>query len=53
MLEVFHSFGQVTHWLIAGRILFFVIPVLGLGCLSYIVVKRLAPLLRGERDFPF
>ncbi len=30
-----------------------VIQLLGLACFAYIVVKRLAPLVRGERDFRF
>ena len=53
MLEGIHSQGQATQWLILGRILFFLIHALGIACFSFIVAKRLAPLLRGQRDFRF
>ena len=53
MLEGIHSQGQATQWLVSGRILFFLIHVFGVACFSFIVAKRLAPLLRGERDFRF
>src|ERR1017187_9723876 len=53
MLEGIHSQGQATQWLIWGRILFFLIHVAGVSCFSFIVAKRLMPLLRGERDFRF
>jgi Fe-S oxidoreductase len=48
-----YSPAQATYWSIQGRILFSVIPVLGLACFAYIVAKRVAPLLRAERDFRF
>ncbi|TLY34058.1 MAG: (Fe-S)-binding protein, partial [Nitrospirae bacterium] len=53
MLEAIHSAGQATSWLVPGRILFFVIHVLGLACFSYIVARRLVPLLQAERDLRF
>ena len=53
MLESICSSGQAASWLVSGRILFFVIHVLGIACFSFIVAKRLAPLLRGQRDFRF
>ena len=53
MLEGIHSPGQAAYWLVSGRILFFLIHVFGVACFSFIVAKRLAPLLRGERDFRF
>ena len=37
-----------TTWLVTGQILFLLIPVLGIVCFSYIVAKRLVPLLRGR-----
>ena len=39
--------------LVLGRLLFTLIPLVGVGCFSYIVAKRLVPLLRGQRDFRF
>src|SRR5208282_3485011 len=53
MMEGVQSLAQITHGLTPGLILFLAIHVLGLACLSYIVAKRLTPLLRGERDFRF
>ncbi|HUO15266.1 MAG TPA: heterodisulfide reductase-related iron-sulfur binding cluster [Verrucomicrobiae bacterium] len=47
------SVAQVTSWLVTGRILFLTIHLLGVACFSYIVARRLVPLLRGERDFRF
>ena len=45
--------AQATYWFIHGRVLFLMIHLLGLTCFSYIVAKRLVPLLRGEGDFRF
>jgi len=45
--------AQATYWLIQGRILFPIIHLLGAACFAYIVAKRLAPLLRAERDLRF
>ncbi len=53
MMEDMHSLTQVTNLLTPERILFLVIHVLGVACFTYIVAKRLTPLLRGERDFRF
>jgi Fe-S oxidoreductase len=39
--------------LVTGRILFLTIHLLGVVCFSYIVAKRLVPLVRAERDFRF
>ena len=44
---------QVMYWFIPGRVLFLIIHLLGLTCFSYIVARRLVPLIRGERDFRF
>ena len=44
---------QVTAWLVPGRTLFLLIHILGVACFCYIVVKRLVPLFRAERDFRF
>ncbi len=45
--------SQLESALVQGRVLFLVIHLLGVGGFSYIVAKRLAPLVRGERDFRF
>lgn len=47
------SAAQVQSWLVSGRILFLLIHFLGIGCFFYIVARRMAPLVRGERDFRF
>lgn len=53
MVEGIQSPAQATYWLIQGRVLFWIILVLGTACFAYIVAKRLAPLRRGERDGRF
>jgi hypothetical protein len=53
MSEVLQSPADATYWLLSGRILFSIISLLGVACFTYIVVKRLAPLRRGQRDFRF
>ena len=50
---VMHSPADATYWLIQGKMLYLVLHLLGLMCFSYIVARRLAPLVRGERDFRF
>lgn len=51
MLIVIQAARQASHWLDPGRMLFLIIPFLGLSCFAYIVAKRLTPLLGGERDY--
>jgi Fe-S oxidoreductase len=53
MLEAMPSPAQTTYWLIPGRILFAIIPLLGLACFVYIIARRMTPLIRAERDFRF
>jgi Fe-S oxidoreductase len=53
MLEGIQSSAQLATWPAQGRILFVIIPILGVTCFSYIVAKRLAPLIRAERDLRF
>jgi len=53
MVEALQTPAQAAYWLISGRVLFLIINLLGLACFSYIVVRRLTPLLRGERDVRF
>jgi Fe-S oxidoreductase len=44
---------QLTAWLAWERILFVIIPIAGIGLFSYIVAKRLAPMLHAQRDSRF
>jgi Fe-S oxidoreductase len=53
MVEGIHSPAQATYWLISGRTLFLIIHILGTICFAYIVARRLAPLMRAERDLRF
>jgi len=41
---------QATYELIPGRILFLIIPLLGVACFAYILAKRMVPLLRSAPD---
>src|ERR1035438_4914485 len=51
--EGMSSIAQATYWSIPGHILFLVLHLLGLAFFSYIVARRMAPLVRGQRDFRF
>jgi Fe-S oxidoreductase len=51
MVEALHSPAQATYWLIPGHVLFMIVPILGVACFTFIVVKRLRPLFRGAPDF--
>ena len=51
--EGIDSIAGATYWLIHGRELFLFLHLLGLTCFAYIVARRLAPLLRAQRDFRF
>jgi Fe-S oxidoreductase len=42
-----------SSWLFAAQATFIVVQLLGIACFCYIVKKRLAPMLAGERDFRF
>jgi Fe-S oxidoreductase len=53
MLEALQSPAQATFWLIPGQVLFVFLNLLGVGCFSYIVAKRLTPLVRGNPDVRF
>jgi Fe-S oxidoreductase len=44
------NIANATYWMIPGRILFLIVNLLGTVCFAYIVARRLAPLLRGQRD---
>ncbi|MGD0909991.1 MAG: (Fe-S)-binding protein, partial [Candidatus Acidiferrales bacterium] len=51
LTEVIDSPAQATYWLIPGRVLFLIIPLVGIACFAYIIAKRVAPLLRSAPDF--
>jgi Fe-S oxidoreductase len=51
--EGMSSIAQATYWSVPGHILFLFLHLLGLACFSYIVARRMAPLVRGQRDFRF
>ena len=53
MLAGFTSPAQTTYWLISGRILFSLIPLVGTACFAWIVAKRMVPLVRAQRDIRF
>jgi Fe-S oxidoreductase len=45
--------SSLASSLVTCRILFLLIPILGVAYFSFIVTKRLVPLIRGQRDFRF
>jgi Fe-S oxidoreductase len=53
MVEVIDSPAQATYLVVQGRVLFSIIPLLGIACFAYIMAKRVAPLLRSAPDFRF
>ncbi len=53
MVEALRSPAQATYWMIHGQALFVFLNLVGLGCFSYIVAKRLTPLVRGNPDVRF
>jgi len=53
MADAIQSPAQATFWFIQGRVLFWIINLVGTACLAYIVARRMAPLVRGQRDIRF
>jgi Fe-S oxidoreductase len=53
MAEAVHSPMQTAEWFFIGRILFLTLHVIGLVLLSYIIARRLTPLLRAAQDARF
>jgi len=53
MADAIQSPAQATYWFIQGRILFWIVNVLGSACFAYIMARRLAPLMRAQRDMRF
>ena len=52
-MDAFGSPAQAEFWFIQGRVLFLLLHFLGIACFAYIVAKRMAPLMRAQRDFRF
>jgi Fe-S oxidoreductase len=52
-MEGIQTLSHLTSSLEAGRTLFLGIHLLGIACFAYIVMKRLVPLVRAERDLRF
>ncbi len=53
MAEGIASPGAATYWSLQGSTLYLVLHLLGLVCFCWIVARRLAPLIRAERDSRF
>jgi Fe-S oxidoreductase len=53
MVEVIDSPAQATYWVFQGRVLFSIIPLVGIACFAYLMARRVAPLLRSAPDFRF
>ena len=53
MVVGMHANEQLTFLGISLPTVVLIIQVIGLACFAYIVVRRLAPLVRGERDVRF
>ena len=53
MTEVFSSPAQATFWFVQGRVLFWIVNILGTVCFAYIVARRMIPLVRAQRDNRF
>jgi Fe-S oxidoreductase len=50
VIDAIQSPGEATYWLIQGRLLFWIVNLLGVVCFAYILAERLVPLRRGQRD---
>ena len=50
MADFIYSPAQAVFWCIPGPIIFLIIPVMGIACFAYIMVKRITPLIRGQAD---
>ncbi len=53
MTQFIESPAQATYWFLPGRVLFSIIPILGVACFLFIMAKRVVPLLRAAPDFRF
>jgi len=52
-MEGMQAPAHAMFWGVSLPVLFLFIQLLGLACFAYIVVKRVAPLVHGERDLRF
>jgi Fe-S oxidoreductase len=53
MVAGIHSPAQAVYGFIPGRVLFALIPLLGLACFAYIIGRRLLPLFAAAPDLRF
>ena len=53
MAGAIQSPADATYWLIRGEYLFLALHLLGLTCFSYIVARRLLPLIHAQSDVRF
>ncbi len=53
MMAEMQASAQVVFWGTSLPVLILLIQLFGLTCFAYIVTKRVAPLVRGQRDFRF
>jgi Fe-S oxidoreductase len=49
----FQAPADATYWFIHGRLLFALITILGIACFAWIIIRRMKPLMLGERDLRF
>jgi hypothetical protein len=40
MVEVIDSPAQATYWVFQGRVLFSIIPLLGIACFAYLMARE-------------
>jgi Fe-S oxidoreductase len=51
MTDVIPSPANLTLWQIPGWLFYLFISILGVACFSYIIAKRMVPMIRGKADF--
>jgi len=51
MLEAVYIPAYAPYWMWHAPVVILLLQLLGLSCFAYIAVKRVAPLIRAERDF--
>ena len=51
MVGNIQSPAEATYWFVHGRILFSIIPLMGLAFFGFAISQRLRPLLRAQKDF--
>jgi Fe-S oxidoreductase len=50
MVETILSPAQATYWLVSGKVLFALIPLIGIASFAYIIARRFMPLLHAAPD---